>query len=152
MSPTGATHEPSISAGPHVGAVPRAILETEARGDKALPSPAIPDRSVSSEPDPAPASPTIGSSDLREESLALLSARNVLRTGDARGALVKLDDLRGRFPNGRLAEEREALTIEALADAGQTARASDLAAAFVRTHPLSPLANRIRRFVGHDIP
>jgi hypothetical protein len=147
---TGANQVPSILASPHVGAVPRAIPETEALRDGALPSRTVPSPAASSDRDTAPAGPTVESSHLSEESLALLAARNLLRGGDARGALAKLDDLRGRFPNGRLAEEREALTIEALANAGQIARASDLAAAFVDAHSLSPLADRIRRFVRRD--
>jgi len=83
---------------------------------------------------------------LREESLAVMAARQVLRTNDTKGALRLLEQAQRRFGKGGLAEEREALTIEALARSGQTARASMRAAAFLRNHPRSPHATDVQQF------
>jgi len=46
---------------------------------------------------------------------------------------------RRRFPNGRLAEEREALRTKALAGAGRDAEARQAASAFEARYPRSPL-------------
>jgi outer membrane protein assembly factor BamD (BamD/ComL family) len=73
----------------------------------------------------------------------LLRARERLRGGDVPGALALLDEARARFPEGALVQEREALTIEALArrdDAAARTRAD----AFLRDHPESLHAERIR--------
>ena len=82
---------------------------------------------------------------LREESLALLDARTALRAGQAGRALELLDQMRTRFPRGALGQEREALTIEALAKTGQAAAAERRADAFVRNHPHSPYVADVKR-------
>ena len=74
------------------------------------------------------------------------AARGALRGGDAAGALRKLDELGTRFPGGVLAQEREALAIEALYTTGQRAAASARAEAFLRAYPNSPHATRLRSF------
>jgi hypothetical protein len=52
------------------------------------------------------------------------------------------------FADGALAQEREALTIEALAHAGRREAASARAVAFLRAYPGSPHAATVRTFVG----
>lgn len=84
-------------------------------------------------------------SQLREESMAVLEARSALRSGDAGRSLTLLEQARQRFPRGALGQEREALTIEALARSGQAALARRRAEAFVRTYPRSPHVADIRR-------
>jgi hypothetical protein len=95
------------------------------------------------------AEPTVTerASRLREESLLLGQARDALRGGNAGEALRLLEVSRTRFPDGMLGQEREALTIEALARGGNRAAASARAAAFVRAYPQSPHAQRVQAFV-----
>lgn len=94
---------------------------------------------------PAPEPERDGSS-LHEESLLLLRARRAWQSGDCEGALARLDEARARFPNGGLVQEREALSIEALACAGRAEEASTRAAAFLRDYPTSPHADGLRRY------
>ncbi len=77
---------------------------------------------------------------LRDESLAVLEARRTLRSGDAAQALRLLDQARQCFPKGALGQEREALTIEALAKSGNAASAKRRAQAFLHAYPKSPYA------------
>jgi hypothetical protein len=86
-------------------------------------------------------------SQLREESLAVMAARQALRANDPLKALRLLEQAQQRFRKGALTEEREALSIEALAKAGQSARASTRAQAFLTHYPRSPHAADIQRFV-----
>lgn len=85
---------------------------------------------------------------LREESRLLGEARDALRDGDATRALGLLEQLRARFPGGMLAQEREALTIEALARSGRRGDAAVRAAAFLRAYPASPLGARVQTFAN----
>jgi hypothetical protein len=85
---------------------------------------------------------------LGEESLAVVAARQALRAGDANKTLHLLDLAQQRFKKGALTEEREALTIEALAKAGQSARAEARAQAFLTNYPRSPHAADVQRFIA----
>lgn len=94
-----------------------------------------------------PSSPAVTrESRLREELTLLADARAAIRRGDASGALSILEEARLRFPGGALAQEREALAIEALWHQGQRAAAAQRAAAFLATHPSSPHAARLQAF------
>jgi outer membrane protein assembly factor BamD (BamD/ComL family) len=84
---------------------------------------------------------------LREENRQVSEARAALRRGDASGALVQLEQIRTRFPLGVLVQEREVLTIEALARSGRRADASARAEAFLQAYPTSTLAERVQGFV-----
>src|SRR6185295_3832504 len=64
------------------------------------------------------------------ESKRFAAARDSLRAGDARTALGELDALAQDFPNGVLAQERDALRIQALAALGQKDRARELGQRF----------------------
>jgi hypothetical protein len=83
-------------------------------------------------------------SQLREESIAVLQARAALRAGNASQTLALLEQARQRFPRGALGQEREALTIEALAQSGQSVAAQRRAEAFLRAHPGSPYVADLR--------
>jgi hypothetical protein len=105
------------------------------------------------EPEPAPVSsqradlPAKGaSSAIREESRLVAAARDALRSGNAGRALALLERARREFPRGTLAQEREALSIEALAASGQTKVAAERARRFLDAHPSSMHAARVRSF------
>lgn len=87
-------------------------------------------------------------SQLREESQALIAARQALRANDAVGALRLLEQAQQRFKKGALAEEREALTIEALSKSGNRSRAATRARAFLDNYPRSPHAADVQRYVA----
>jgi hypothetical protein len=89
---------------------------------------------------------------LREESRLLGEARDALRRGDAPGALARLDELRSKFPAGMLAQEREALAIEALARSGQGGEAKSRAEAFKKAYPASPHAAHVEALTGEPAP
>lgn len=115
--------------------------------------PARPPRPARAEQDRAP--PTVApstvapaSSRLSEESQLVLEAREGLRAGRASLVLRQLEAARARFPEGALAQEREALTIEALCRSGQTAAARRRAEAFARTYPGSPHAARVQQLTS----
>ena len=84
---------------------------------------------------------------LTRELAALDRARLGLANGDARGALGQLDGYQRSFPRGRLALEAEVLRIDALAKLGRTSEARQHAQTFVRLHPNSVLATRVRAHI-----
>jgi hypothetical protein len=96
-------------------------------------------RDVPSEPalSPVGASPS--------ESQRVAAARSLLRSGRASAALAALQALERDEPNGLLAQEREALAIQALAALGQRAAARQRAAAFTQRYPDSPHLAVVRR-------
>jgi hypothetical protein len=86
--------------------------------------------------------------ELREESLAVLAIRQALRSGNYGLALQLLEQARGRFPRGALGQEREALMIETLAQSGARAAAEKRALAFLRAYPKSPYAADVQRYTA----
>ena len=94
----------------------------------------------------APAVPRVVA--LREEAALLASAREALHGGDARRALTILDEARAKHPAGALAQEREVVTIEALAQAGDKGGASRHAETFLRAFPGSPHSSHVRTFLA----
>ena len=92
--------------------------------------------------------PSTSKSALRDESSAVLEIRRTLRTGDASGALRLLEQARQRFPKGALSQEREALSIEALAKSGAKAAAARRAQAFLHAYPKSPYASDVQSFTA----
>ena len=74
-------------------------------------------------------------------------ARSKLAAGDARGALTVLDEYARTFPRGRLGLEAEVLRIDALSRAGDSAAAKRRAEAFLKRHPKSVLAQRVRGYL-----
>lgn len=85
---------------------------------------------------------------LAAELSALDSVRAQLNAGQPKAALSSLDAYSRTFPRGRLRLEAEVLRIDALAKSGQTAAAHSRAEAFIKRHPDSVLASRVRGYVG----
>jgi hypothetical protein len=141
--------------------IPRPLVVADTQTATALPSPATP-------PATPPATvvqggarprsvPTVPSAELppdepvesavHAEGALVLQARAAVRRGDCAAALQPLNEANARYPRGTLRQERDALTIEALACGGQSAEASSRAAAFLRDYPGSPYADAMKRFV-----
>jgi hypothetical protein len=75
----------------------------------------------------------------------MAAARTLLRSGQPRAALRELDAIATNFPNGTLAQEREALAVEALSALGERAAARERASRFLSRYPSSPHAAAVRR-------
>ena len=91
-----------------------------------------------------PPAPAARAAMLSEELGALDRARLSLANGDARRALDELDGYDRRFPGGRLQLEAEVMRIDAFAKVGRKDLARQHAEAFLRRHPTSVLATRVR--------
>ncbi len=98
-------------------------------------------------PTPKVESRTTSASALAAELGALDMARARLASGDPTGALAKLDDYARAYPRGRLVLEAEVIRIDALSRAGQRDQAKKRAEAFLRRHPNSVLATRVRGYL-----
>ena len=81
----------------------------------------------------------------------LQRAQKALQANDASAALALLNEHAQRFPNGALAEERDAARVLALCGAGRQADAASAGAAFLSAHPDSPLASRVRSSCANGI-
>jgi hypothetical protein len=102
------------------------------------------DETPSRLPHARPAARAVERGTLTHELAALDAARAKLADGDAKSALALLDIYGESFPHGRLALEAEVLRIDALAKSGQRQAARQRANAFLRRHPTSVLASRVR--------
>jgi hypothetical protein len=96
-------------------------------------------------PKPEPRAPA--ASVLTAELGALDAARSRLSAGDGADALALLDDYSRTYPRGRLVLEAEVLRIDALAQTGQKAAATKRAEQFLKRHPKSVLASRVRTYL-----
>ncbi len=85
---------------------------------------------------------------LREELEALDTVRSTLARGDIFAALSLLDAYFQSFHHGRLHLEAEVLRIDALARCGQADAARSYAKEFLRRHPKSVHAARLRSIAG----
>ena len=75
----------------------------------------------------------------------MLREANVeMQAGRPARALSLLDEQVRRFPSGALAEEREAARILALCGVGRTEESREARGRFLREHPQSPQATRVR--------
>lgn len=104
-----------------------------------------------SAPAPAPqgtAFPVASADTVAEEVAALDRVRGALASEDARGALARLDAYANRYPTGTLAPEAEVLRVRALVQLGRLRDARAAVDAFVRAHPGSAQAARLRALVG----
>ncbi|MCA9713398.1 MAG: hypothetical protein KC468_01750, partial [Myxococcales bacterium] len=109
---------------------------------------------TSSRPDDAPTGARLGpasaraeppaTSSLAAETEALRRVRSELSRGEPARALELLDDHARRFPAGVLVEERAALRVVALCDAGRRADGRAAAGRFLARYPSSALAGRVR--------
>jgi hypothetical protein len=84
---------------------------------------------------------------LTEELGAIDHARVALAGGDARSALEELDGYDRRFPGGRLQIEAEVMRIDAFAKLGRKDVARQRAEVFLKRHPNSVLATRVREHI-----
>ncbi|MGK4003298.1 hypothetical protein WMF31_11785 [Sorangium sp. So ce1036] len=95
------------------------------------------------------AKPSSASAALQTELKALDAARASLASGNAQGALAHLDAYGRAHPRGLLRLEAEVLRIDALARSGRREAATQRAEAFLRRHPNSVLASRVRRYINN---
>jgi hypothetical protein len=108
-------------------------------------------RQVATSERPKPRAPR-DAAQLAEEARLLREAETARRAGELERASQKLDEHRRRFPRGVLATERDAARVLLLCDAGRIAEAKKLAGSFLRRHPRSPLADRVRSACERSIP
>jgi hypothetical protein len=153
-SPVIATPSPSASFPPNepLGAV------TEAPAPVASPPTRLPTKRVmppfvgvetSAPASAAPISsegPSHGS--ITDEARLLRDADRALKSGDAEGALATLALHAERYPHGVLEQERSAVRVFALCEAGHTAEARAAALTFRATHGPSPLGARVEAACG----
>ncbi|WP_394847212.1 hypothetical protein LZC95_07050 [Pendulispora brunnea] len=89
---------------------------------------------------------------LADEAALVSAARRELRQGRARSARTLLERGAATFAGGTLEEERQVLYVESLVKTGSLARAKLEAANFLRAHPTSPHADRLRALIGAGAP
>ena len=129
--------EKLVSARAHVAARPPRVAALEVV--------AVPEASAE-ELDTPPAKPRhVARSATYAAELALLQrAHTAYARRDYAGALAIAGEHGRRFPNGRLAEEREAIRVESLASAGDKVEARGAAATFAKRFPRSVLLPRVK--------
>ncbi len=105
-----------------------------------------------SEPGPArPARPAPADSaeaQLEDELAAIDAARAALSSGRGDTALSRVRHYQVRFPNGRFAEEADALEVQALAFSGRREEARSKGDRFLAARPGSPYARRVRSSIA----
>jgi hypothetical protein len=98
---------------------------------------------------PAPAAPAAstpeGAALADEERLLAEARRSLLEQGDAKGALVVLDEWAARHPDGSLEREALLLRIAAGGRAGTGATSAEAARRFLARYPDDPRAADVRR-------
>lgn len=94
--------------------------------------------------EPAPSSPVVSETNPGAELALLKRARGLLAATKPEEALTLMDQHAARFPQGMFVQERELLAVEALAQLGRPQETHTRAAAFLRAHPKSVHAARIR--------
>jgi hypothetical protein len=96
-------------------------------------------------PDPKPAAEIpLAPTTLEAETRLVRAGVTARHSGDAARALALFDEHARLFPNGALAEERAAERVVALGDLHRCGEARPAIASFLRDHPTSPLAARVR--------
>jgi hypothetical protein len=142
----------------HVGREPAPVVAAQPQEARPLPpaprtpEPPAPEPLVEPPVRATPVAPRVepkssSASALAAELGALDAARSRLAAGDAQGALSLLDDHARIYPRGRLVLEAEVLRIDALAKSGQMSAAKRRAEAFLKRHPNSVLASRVRTYL-----
>lgn len=122
--------------------VPQDMSPTTARDDD---PPAAPRRKASTpEIDKRDAAPEASASALAAEAALLQRAQTAHAAGDDVAALGLLDQHAREYADGALAQERAALRVVALCAAGREDEGRAAAASFLRAHPGSVLAERVR--------
>jgi hypothetical protein len=99
---------------------------------------AAPKSALAVAPQASPSASSSARTDTLAQERALLEiARTAFGRDDAQGTLDALDRHRNQFPDGKLAEERDALTVEALVEAGRTDEARARGRQFHLSYPNS---------------
>jgi hypothetical protein len=80
--------------------------------------------------------------------IELLHRAQIALQARPREAFQLTQEHRRFYPEGEFAQERDALAIQALLRVGDTEKARDLAASFIRAYPSSPHAHRFREAMG----
>ena len=151
--------EPALSEGARGASVAAAVAGAPAAPIESAPAPAVEEaaREPAAAPAPGPVAPARpvrapAGIDLHAETAVVLGARSALRSGDCAAALALLDDARKRIGAGRLLEEREALSVEALTCAGRDDEARARAGAFLAAYPTSLHGAAMRRIADAPAP
>ncbi|HVH42182.1 MAG TPA: hypothetical protein VM925_07550 [Labilithrix sp.] len=129
--------------------VERAAPSSEVRAE--APS-AVPVEALPSVPRPrttTPAAPTASADTFVAERRILDAARTALARGEATNALRSLAEHEKAFPTGALSEEREALFVRCLAEAGRTEEARARADRFRARWPRSLLLPAVEAAAQH---
>jgi len=146
-------HEASAAHAPAAVSARAAVAEVTLPPPPTEEAPAPAAEAPSPAPVPAPAPVRLhvsksavahSSSSLSQELFALDRAREALADGNAPHALTLLDSYGKTHPRGRLEIEAEVLRIDALAQDGRDDVARRRAMSFLRRHPNSLLAPRVR--------
>lgn len=139
-------HGPAVQQTERLPSEPEAVgrrMPASQRARQAAGVKSRPKRSVGS-PDPDAAPVVVDARDIQAESRLIARARTQLQAGNAAAAMHALEQARSRFPYGVLVQEREALLVEALARSGRRGEAQARGSEFLRRHPSSPHASRVR--------
>ena len=142
-----ATSAPRTAGGNAAGVPSTAIEALEL--ERSEPSPQAQPRAANAAA-AGSAPPARAASQLSEEAALLRDARSRLAHGDLQGASEVLATSKAKFPNSRLAQEREAATIELLRRSGDSAAAAARARAFLSKYPSSPHARQVERALPED--
>ena len=132
---------------------PRLVPEISAHASGGLafrPPAPIPAASPRSSPPSSPASSQSSSqsSPLRGELAIVAEAQSLLRAGDGPATRAVLDRHARVYPGGVLAEEVEVLRLRAFLADGDARGARQTGETFLRSHPASPLAARVRSLIS----
>ena len=148
--PAPATRPPPVDElAPPTTAEPRHGTPTpNSSAGRPHPPPPSDPASPASQASPARPSSAAFDSALSAELTALGPARSALAAGDYDAALAATDAHARLFPGGVLAQEREALAIQALGRAGRTAEAQERARRFQQRYPRSTLLDTVRNSIG----
>lgn len=134
---SGATWVVMRSEAPHDAPVSAAVVVVPPPPAPAPVEVVVTEVAVDAGPSVAPKRTAEPVSTLKQEQLLLDTARTALISQRATEALEALERHRRAFPTGTLAEQREALTVQALAASGDVAGAKIKAAAFLQRYPQS---------------
>lgn len=139
--PTARLAPLGVSSSPGSGAVATPLLSAEPPA--AAPAPTSP-RTTTSALRHGRAGRSHGDDPFKAELALLQPAHVAYANGDFVATLKTLAEHARAFPQGRLAEEREALRVESLRHLGRREEAESAATAFAKRFPHSILLSRVR--------
>lgn len=143
-SPRQPQATPDIAATPQPVVEPEPVAESQpAPAETAAPGPPRKRRAITPAPAEEPAKPLEPDSSLAAETRMLNRARQAVTDKRPKEALTVLAEAASKFPGGVLAQERAALEVVALCDAGRVGAGRKAATSFVASHPRSALRARV---------